>query len=157
MVASSPGLPRLSSRPQTGRPGRFWYIRLRQVDTNVASCQLNVKLPKRLSPYSTDSRLAWAYSLAGIDVASFRCTRTVFSLAEVTFVSTWHNLTYQNLPGLPTFTSEAATKSLGRPGDKDYIMVRTLLLCTYPVIMWFQYRCLPSLRWRASNFALNNS
>ncbi len=28
------------------------------------------------------------------------------------------HLTYQNLPGLPTITSKAATKSLGRPGDE---------------------------------------
>ncbi len=27
-------------------------------------------------------------------------------------------MTHQNLPGLPAFTSEAATKSLGRPGDE---------------------------------------
>ncbi len=44
-----------------------------------------------------------------------RVSSLAFGWQEVTFVSTWHNLTYQNLPGLPTFnTSEAATKSLGR-------------------------------------------
>ncbi len=36
--ASSPGLPRLFVTAldiKAGRPGRFWYVRLRQVDTNV--------------------------------------------------------------------------------------------------------------------------
>ncbi len=42
-LVSSPGLPRLfvtASDVKAGRPGRFLYIRLRQVDTNVTSCQL---------------------------------------------------------------------------------------------------------------------
>ncbi len=56
----SPGLPRLfvvASDVKAGRPGRISYVRLGEVDTNVTSCHPNVKLPKRLSPYCTDSRL----------------------------------------------------------------------------------------------------
>ncbi len=44
-VASSPDLPRLliaASDLKEGRPGRFWYVTLRQVDTNVTSCQPTV-------------------------------------------------------------------------------------------------------------------
>ncbi len=42
MLASPPCLPRLAlfvaaSDVKAGRPGRFWYVRLRQADTNVTS------------------------------------------------------------------------------------------------------------------------
>ncbi len=45
ITASSPCLPRLfvaALDVKAGRPGRFWDVRLRQVDTNVASCQPNI-------------------------------------------------------------------------------------------------------------------
>ncbi len=47
-VASSPDLPRLliaASDLKEGRPCRFWYVTLRQVDTNVTSCQPTVSQP----------------------------------------------------------------------------------------------------------------
>ncbi len=44
-LASSPDLPRLlitASDLKEGRPGQFWYVTIRQVDTNVTSCQPTV-------------------------------------------------------------------------------------------------------------------
>ncbi len=57
VLASSPGLPRLfvaASDVKAVRPGRFWYIRLHWVYTNVTSCQPSIMLPStRLSRYCT--------------------------------------------------------------------------------------------------------
>ncbi len=42
---------------------------------------------------------------------------------EVTFVCTKRNVASQNRPGLPSFKSEAAINSLGRPGDEANVHV----------------------------------
>ncbi len=44
-------------------------------------------------------------------------------------MSTRRNLTYQNIPGLPAFTSKVATKSLGRPGDEAILQVNEVCVC----------------------------
>ncbi len=65
-------------------------------------------------------------------------------------MSTWRNLTCQNLPGLSAFTSEAVTKSLGtcKPGDKAIrsTYIRTF---TWSVHYVFCY-CTVLCAWRLS-------
>ncbi len=60
VIASSPGLPRLfvaALGVKAGRPGRFWYVRLRQVDTNVTSANEKTALVHLNDATSMPSRL----------------------------------------------------------------------------------------------------
>ncbi len=128
-----------------GRPARFCDVTLRQVDTSITSCQPTVSQPNSWNiAGSRDwrSRHQWVVINMRVVLASakrYAIAQTRWQpdgwLAEVTFVSTWRNVTSQNRPGLPYFKSEATIKSLGRPGDEakytNFFVINLVVIILY--------------------------